>query len=173
LAPATVAEGLVCGCADAVGAGVEFGCALGGGFDGALAGWGGVVCGFGEEQAVTVAKTISAEHRIAHQTLKCAASRLMKTSQLNSKGWPTATPAHHATYRAWCLLLPRTGPSMCSITDSLVTSVADLEGHRQREKGPRRRPLPLYGRCRGCRRIGGINPVQRSGPLPAIPGCTA
>jgi hypothetical protein len=36
---------------------------------------------------------------------------------------------------------------MCSITDSLVTSLADLDGHRQREKGPCRRPLPLYARC--------------------------
>jgi hypothetical protein len=36
---------------------------------------------------------------------------------------------------------------MCSITDSLVTSLPDLDGHRQREKGPRRRPLPLYARC--------------------------
>jgi len=79
-------EGLGCGCADAAGAGVGFASALGGGFGGALAGWGGgVVCGFGEEQAVTVAKTISAEHRIAHQTLKCAATRLMRTSQSNSK----------------------------------------------------------------------------------------
>jgi hypothetical protein len=73
-----------------VDAGVGFVCALGGGFGGVLAGWGGgVACGFGEEQAVTVAKTISAEHRIAHQTLKCAAIRLMRTSQLNSKEWPT------------------------------------------------------------------------------------
>ena len=105
MAPATVAEGLVCGCADAVDGGAGFVCALGGGFGfgGALAGWGGgVACGFCEEQAVTVAKTISAAHRIAHQTPKCAAIRLMRTSQPNSKGWPTATPAHRATYRAWC-----------------------------------------------------------------------
>jgi hypothetical protein len=128
LAPATGAEGLGCGCA-AVGAGVGFVCALGGGFGGALAGWGGgVACGFGEEQAVTVAKTISAEHRIAHRTLKCAAIRPMRTSQPNSKEWPTATPAHRAIYRAWC------------ITDSLATSLADLEAHRQREK--RSTPAP-------------------------------
>ena len=103
MAPAVVAEGVGCGCADAVGAGVEFGCALGGGFDGALAGWGGgVVCGFGEEQAVTVAKTISAEHRIVHQTLKCAATRLMRTSQLNSKRVAGGHTCDRATCCAWC-----------------------------------------------------------------------
>jgi len=105
LAPATVAEGLGCGCADAAGAGVGFVCALGGGFGGALAGWGGgVACGFGEEQAVTVAKTISAEHRLAHQTLKCAAIRLMRTSQPKSNKVADGHTRHRATCLAFRIL---------------------------------------------------------------------
>src|SRR6185295_3376566 len=103
LAPATVAEGLGCGCDDSVAAGVGFVCALGGGFGGALAGCGGgVACGFDEEQAVTVARTISAEHRIAHQTLKCAATRLMRTSQPNSKRVGGGHTCHRATCWARC-----------------------------------------------------------------------
>jgi len=94
-----------------------------------------------------MAKTISAEHRIAHQTLKCAAIRLMRTSQPNSKGWPMATPARRAIYRAWCSPLTHDRTFHARITDSLVTSLADLEAHRQREKGPRWRPLPLYDSC--------------------------